>query len=81
MQVQSSRYLARKVALNQVAYEDEAKGLKKWKIQAFIRWNDGSIVDGALKNRNRTNCNVIETITILNLCKFKANYSSKAMLH
>ena len=34
-----------------------------------------------LKNPNRTVCNVIETITVLNFRMFKAHCSSKEMLH
>ena len=34
-------------------------------MQAFSRCNEGTIVDGAVKNPNRTRCNVIETISVL----------------
>ena len=51
------------------------------KIQAFSRCNEGTIVDGAVKNPNHTGCNVIETITVLNFRKFKAHCSSQEMLH
>ena len=81
MEVQRSLQLERNVALRQVAHENEARGLKSLKIQAFIRCNDGTIVDGALKNPNRTGCNVIETITVVNFRKFKAHCSSKEMLN
>ena len=81
MQVQSSLQLARNVALQQVAHENEARCLKSLKIQAFIRCNEGTIVDGALKNPNRSRCNVIETITVQNFRKFKALCSSKERLH
>ena len=64
-QILGSLQLARKVALDQVAYENEARGLKSLKIQAFSRCNEGTIVDGAVKNPNRTGCNVIETISVL----------------
>ena len=40
-QVQSSLQLARKVALGQVAYKNEARGLKSVKIQTFSRCNEG----------------------------------------
>ena len=49
--------LARKVALDQIAYENEARGVKGLKIQAFCRCNEGTNVDGAVKNPNRTGCN------------------------
>ena len=72
---------ARNVALHQVAHENDARGLMNLKIQAFLRCNDGTIIDGALKNRNRMVCNVIESITVLNFRMFKAQCSSKEMLH
>ena len=64
-QVQGSLQLARKVALDQVAYENEARGLKILKILGFSRCNEGTIVDGAVNNPNPTGCNVIETISVL----------------
>ena len=64
-QVQGSLQLARKVALDQVAYENEARGLKILKILGFSRCNEGTIVDGAANNPNPTGCNVIETISVL----------------
>ena len=64
-QVPGSMKLARKVALDQVAYENEARGLKILKILGFSRCNEGTIVDGAVNNPNRTGCNVIETIHVL----------------
>ena len=66
-QVQGSLQLEINVALDQVyiAYENEARGLKSLKILAFSRCNEGTIVDGAVKNPNRTGCNVIETISVL----------------
>ena len=64
-QVQGSLQLARNVALDQVAYENEARGLKILKILGFCRCNEGTIVDGAVNNPNRTGCNVIETIHVL----------------
>ena len=45
-QVQGSLRLARKVALDQVAYKNEARGMKSVKIQTFSRCNEGTIVDG-----------------------------------
>ena len=50
-------------------------------MQAFSRSNEGTIVDGALNNTNRTGCNVIDTITVLNFSMFKAHCSSQEMLH
>ena len=64
-QVQGSLQLARKVALDQVAYETEARGLKILKIQGFSRCNEGNIVEGAVINPNPTGCNVIEIISAL----------------
>ena len=63
-QVQGSLQLARKVALDQVAYENEARGLKILKILGFCRCNEGTIVDGSVNNPNPTGCNVIETISV-----------------
>ena len=53
------------VALDQVAYENEARGLKILKIQGFSRCNEGTICDGAVNNPNPTGCNVIVTISVL----------------
>ena len=64
-QVQGSLQLARKVALDQVAYENEARGLKILKILGFSRCNEGTIVDEAVNNPNPTGCNVIEIIGVL----------------
>ena len=64
-QVQGSLQLARKVALDQIAYENEARSLKSLKILGFSRCNEGTIVDGAVNNPNPTSCNVIETISVL----------------
>ena len=64
-QVQGSLQLARKVALDQVAYENEARGLKILKILGFSRCNEGTIGDGAVNNPNPTSSNVIETIIVL----------------
>ena len=63
-QVQGSLRLARRVALDQVGYENEARSLKSLKIQGFSRCNEGTIVDGAVNNPNTTGCNVIETISV-----------------
>ena len=64
-QVKGSLQLARKVALDQVAYENEARVVKSLKIQTFCRCNEGTIDDGPVKNPNRAGCNVIETIWVL----------------
>ena len=62
--VQGSLQLARKVALDQVAHENEARDLRRVKIQTFNRCNEGTIVDGSVKNPNCTGCNVIESTEI-----------------
>ena len=64
-QVQGSLQLARKVALDQVAYENETTGLKFLKILGFSRCSEGTIGDRAVNNPNPTSCNVIETISVL----------------
>ena len=56
-QVQGSLQLARKVALDQVAYENEARGVKSLKIHAIRRCNKGTIVEGRVKNPKRTGMN------------------------
>ena len=63
-QVQGSLQLARKVALDQVEYENEARGLKSLKLPVFSRCNEGTIGDEAVNNPDLTGCNVIETIGI-----------------
>ena len=64
-QVQGSLQLTRKVALDQVAYENEARGLKILKLLGFSRCNKCTIGDGAVNKPNPTSCNVIETISVL----------------
>ena len=64
-QVQCSLQLARKVALDQIVYETETRGLKIFKILGFSRCNKGTIVNGAANNPNPTGCNVIEIISVL----------------
>ena len=49
-QVQGSMQLARKVSLDQITYENEARGLKSLKILDFRRCNEGTIGDEALNN-------------------------------
>ena len=63
-QVQGSLQLARKVALDQIAYENEARSLKSFKILGFSRSNEGTIGDEAMNNPNPTDCHVIETISV-----------------
>ena len=63
--VLGSLQLARKVALDQVAYESEARGLKSLKIIGFSRCNEGTIGNGAVNNPNPTGCDVKETISVL----------------
>ena len=64
-QVQCSMQLERKVAVDQIEYENEARGLKSLKILGLSRYNEGSIGDEAVNNPNPTGCNVIETISVL----------------
>ena len=63
-QVQGSLQLARKVALDQIAYEKEARGLKSFKLLGFSRCNEGTIGDEAVNNAYPRCCNVIETIGV-----------------
>ena len=60
-QVQGSMQLESKVALDQVAYENEVRGLQILKILGFIWCNNGTIGDEAANNPTPTGCNVIET--------------------
>ena len=57
-QVPGLMQLARKVALDQVAYENETRGLKNLKIPGFSRCNEDTIGDGAVNNPNPTGFNV-----------------------
>ena len=63
--VQWSLQLARKVAIDQVAYENETRGLKILKILGVSRCNEVTIGVGAVNNSKPTGCNVIETISVL----------------
>ena len=63
-QVQGSLQLARKVALDQIAYENEARGLRSLKILGLSRYNEGTIGEEAVNNPNPTGCNVLETIGV-----------------
>ena len=61
-QVQGSLQLARKVAIDQIAYENDARVLKRLKILGLSRYNEGTIGDEGVNNPNPTGCNVIKTI-------------------
>ena len=63
-QVQGSLQLAGRVAPDQIAYENEARGLKSLKTLGFSRCNEGTIGYEAVNNPNPTGCNVIETIGV-----------------
>ena len=63
-QVQGSLQLERKVAIYQVAYESEARGLKSLKILGFSPCNKSTIGAGAVNNPNPRGCIVIETIGV-----------------
>ena len=63
-QVQGSLQHARKVALDQIAYEIEARGLKSLKMLGLSRCNDGTIGDEAVNNPNSRGCIAIETIGV-----------------
>ena len=63
-QVQGSLQLARKVALDQIAYDNEARGLKSLKMLSLSRYNEGTIGNEAVNNPNPTGSNVIETIGV-----------------
>ena len=63
-QVLGSLQPARKVALDQVAYENEARSLNSLKILGLSRYNEGTIGDEAVNNPNPTGCNVIESIGV-----------------
>ena len=72
-QLQGSLHLARKVALDQIAYENETRSLKSLKILGFIRCNEGTIVEGAVNNPNPTGSNVIETIIVLKFLQVQSS--------
>ena len=69
-QVQDSLQLARKVALDQIAYENVARGLKSLKILVFSRCNEGTIGDEAVNNPNPTGCNGKKPLAYRNCSKF-----------
>ena len=64
-QVQGSLQLARKVAIDQTAYQNEARSLKSLQILGFSQCNEFTFFYGAVNNPNPTGCNVIETISVL----------------
>ena len=64
-QVRGSLQLARKVALDQVAYESEARSLQSLQILGFSQCNEGTIFEGAVNNPDPTGCTVTETIGVL----------------
>ena len=72
-QLQGSLQLARKVALDQLAYENEARGVKSLKILGLSRCNEGTIVEGAVNNPNPTGSNVIETIIVLKFLQVQSS--------
>ena len=72
-QVQGSLQLARKVALDHVEYENEARGLKILKILGFSQCYKGTIGDGAVNKPNTTRCNVIETISVLKVSQVQGS--------
>ena len=55
-QVQGSMQRARKVAVDQIAFENEARGFQSLKVQRFSQCNELTIGDGALNNPNPTGC-------------------------
>ena len=65
------------VALDQVAYENEARGVKSLKIQAIRRFKKGTIADGRVKNPNRTGLNSCNR----NFHEFMAHCSSQKRIH
>ena len=79
-QVQGSMQLAGKVAEDQIAYENEARGLKSLKILGFSRCNEGTIGDGAVNNPNRSGSNVKETISILKFPQVQGSLQLERLL-
>ena len=76
-QILGSLHLARKVALDQVAYENEDRGVKSLKIQVIRRCNKGTIVDGRVKNPNHTGMNACNR----NFREFMTHCSSQERLY
>ena len=69
--------LAKKVALDQLAYDNEARGVKCLKIPAIRRCNKGTIVDGRVKIPNRTGTNACNR----NVREFMAHCSTQERLY
>ena len=80
-QLRGSLQLARKVALDQVAYESEARSLQSLQILGFSQCNGGTIFDGAVNNPNPTGCNVIETIIVLKFPQVQGSLQLEKRLH
>ena len=57
--------LAGMVAEDQIAYENDARGLKSLKILGFSRCNEGTFGDGAVNNTKPTGCYVKATTSVL----------------
>ena len=76
-QVQGSLQHARKVALDQIAYEIEARGVKSLKIQTIRQCNKVTIVDGCVKNTSRTGMNACNR----NFREFMPHCSSQERLY
>ena len=79
-QVQGSLLFASKVALDQVAYENETRGLKILKMLGFCRCNEGTIGDGAVNNPNPSKCYVIETISVLKVPQLQGSLEVARMV-
>ena len=79
--IRGSLQLARKVALDQVAYENEARSLQSLQILGFSQCNGGTIFDGAVNNPNPTGCNVIETIIVLKFPQVQGSLLLEKRLH
>ena len=76
-QVQGSLQLTRKVALDEIAYDNEARGFKILAIPGLSRCNESTIVDGRVKNPNRTGMNACNR----NFREFMARCSSQERLY
>ena len=76
-QILGSLQLAIKVSLDQVAYENEARGVKSLKIQAIRRCNKATNLDGRVKNPNRTGINACNRT----FREFTAHCSSQERLY
>ena len=69
--------LAGKVAEDQIAYENEARGLKSLKILGFSRCNEGTIGDGAVNNPKPIGCYVKATISVLKFPKVQGSLQAR----